>query len=327
MGGGQRQSYLILLTWHVEVLQKLNTYRISKALAHCEDFFCAYIKKYRDEKTQRIRLDEARHKAVIIKHMINLGFYAGVRASEFAHLKVANVIYDEGPVLCIRKTKTANGVRNIPINLLAPESYLKTFIEYYKERKKIASGNELLFPNYKGSLWDTSHLASEVRRIFESIGIRDLRFHYLRHAFANWFLMRWFVAFHANYVPVDLPFIENELFHEPYIKKLKKLILGMNNKTGQDTFTYALAVLARLIGHGGPIVTMQKYIHCGDWFFYLLSKGSEAMEVQIVSRQAEDLLQLSYSSLPDKFKGRGKKKLTFGEILYYQQLELPKGIT
>jgi hypothetical protein len=259
--------------------------------------------------------------------MINLGFYAGVRASEFAHLKVANVIYDEGPVLCIRKTKTANGVRNIPINLLAPESYLKTFIEYYKERKKIASGNELLFPNYKGSLWDTSHLASEVRRIFESIGIRDLRFHYLRHAFANWFLMRWFVAFHANYVPVDLPFIENELFHEPYIKKLKKLILGMNNKTGQDTFTYALAVLARLIGHGGPIVTMQKYIHCGDWFFYLLSKGSEAMEVQIVSRQAEDLLQLSYSSLPDKFKGRGKKKLTFGEILYYQQLELPKGIT
>lgn len=300
---------------------------VSKALDHCEDFFCSYIKKYMDGKKQRIRLDEACHKALIIKHMINLGFYAGVRASEFAHLKVANIIYDEGPVLCIRTTKTENGVRNVPTNLLAPESYLEDFMEYYKNRKeKVVSGNELLFPDYKCDLWDTSHLASEVSRLFESIGIKNIRFHYLRHAFANWFLMRWFVAFHADYVPTDLPFLENELFREPYIIKLKRLILGMNNKTGQDTFTYALAVLARLIGHGGPLVTMKNYIHCADWLFYLLSRGSEAMKVQITSQQAQELLQKSYPSLPSDFKGRGKKTLTLGEILYYQQLEIPKRI-
>jgi site-specific recombinase XerD len=297
---------------------------VSKAIEHCEDFFCSYIKKYRDEKKQRIRLDAACHKALIIRHMINLGFYAGVRASEFAHLKVANVIYDEGPVLCIRTTKTENGVRNIPINLLVPESYLDDFMEYYKNKKEeVVHGNELLFPDYKGDLWDTSHLASEVGRLFESIGIKNMRFHYLRHAFANWFLLRWFAAFHPEYMSDDLTFLKNELFSEPYVSKLKKIVLGANNKYGQDAFTYGLAILARLIGHGGPIVTMKNYIHCSDWLFYLLSKGSEAMEVQITSRQAQEFLQLSYPSLPKEFKGRGKKTLTLGEILYYQGLISP----
>lgn len=296
---------------------------VSKAIDRCEDFFCSYIKKYRNEKKQRLKLDEAYHKALIIKHMINLGFYAGVRASEFAHLKVANVIYDEGPVLCIRTTKTENGVRNITINLLASESYLDDFMKYYKNRKKkVVSGDELLFPDYNGGPWDTSHLASEVSRLFKSIGVKDMRFHYLRHAFANWFLLRWFLVFHANYVPSDLPFLKNELFREPYITKLKRLILGMNNKIGQNTFTYALAVLARLIGHGGPIVTMRKYIHCGDWLFYLLSKGSEDMKVQMTSRQAQELLQLSYPSLPNKFKGRGIKLVAFKDILHFQRTQL-----
>jgi site-specific recombinase XerD len=320
------------LNWNVKELRKEDIHtrkplihfdQVSDVIKKCEGFFCTYPKKYKDDKKRQAKLDSAIYKARIIWHAIHLGFYAGVRVSEFANLKISNIIHDEGLVLCVRASKTESSERNIPIHLLAPEYYLKELSDYLKEKRSENIGSGLLFPQYNGKRWDTSHLASEVGRLFESIGIKNMRFHYLRHAFANWFLMRWFVAFHADYVPTDLPFMENELFRDPYITKLKRLILGMNNKTGQDTFTYALAVLARLIGHGGPLVTMKNYIHCGDWLFYLLSKGSETMEVQITSRQAQELLQLSYPSLPSEFKGRGKKTFTLGEILYYQGLISP----
>lgn len=297
----------------------------SLAIKNCDECFTGNIRIRK--KINRKALEKAEYKAKIIGHMVSLGFYAGLRVSEFLNLKVHNVIYDDGLVLCIRTSKTRNGYRNIPLNLLLPEGYLKDFEGYFNARRANADSDDLLFPKFNGKKWDRSDISKEASNLFAYIGLR-MRFHDLRHSFANWFMMRWFVTFHKDEVPDKLPFLESEFFHEPYTGNLKKLMLGMNSQnTGQESFSYVLAVLARLIGHGGPIVTMNEYLHTGDIIFYLLSKEAEDKRVSITSQQAESFLQRTYPSLPEKFKGRSKKDVSMKELEegqvspYYEKLK------
>lgn len=285
---------------------------ISLVLKNCNDCITGNIaiRKKINLKT----LNKAEHKAIILGHMVSLGFYAGLRVSEFVNLKVHNVIYDDGLVLCIRTSKTRNGYRNIPLSLLLPERYLKDFEKYFNSRRAASDSDDPLFPRQNGGKWDRSYISKEASSLFAYIGLH-MRFHDLRHSFANWFMLRWFVTFHKDKVPDKLPFLENELFHEPYTSKLKKLMLGMNSQnTGQESFSSVLAVLARLIGHGGPIVTMNEYLHTGDIIFYLLLKEAEGKRVMITSQQAESFLQRTYPALPHKFKGRSKKDLSTKEL-------------
>lgn len=290
--------------------------QVSKAIGICEAFFTDYLKK---KKVRSKGLAEAEkfvatRKAVIIGHMIGLGFYGGLRVSEFVNLKISNVIYDGGWVLCIRTSKTRNGIRNIPLSLLLPDAYMKDFVSYYKARKSKAGSNPLLFPQLDGKIWDKSHVSKEVSRLFESFDV-EMRFHDLRHSFANWFILRWFVTFHRDKIPGDLPFLKEELFQQPYLDRVRDLMLGMSaDREGQESFTYVLAVLARLIGHGGPVVTLNSYFHTGDFLFYLLSKASGEKKIAITSQQAESFLQVSYPSLQKKFKGRGKKDVSMKEL-------------
>lgn len=298
--------------------------QMSQAVQICEAFFTDYLKekKVRSKGLAEAEKFVATHKAIIIGHMIGLGFYAGVRVSEFVNLKTSNVIYDEGWVLCIRTSKTRNGIRNIPLSLLLPDAYMKDFVSYYKESKARNGINAFLFPQFDGKIWDKSHVSKEVSRLFESFDV-EMRFHDLRHSFANWFILRWFVTFHRDKIPEDLPFLKEELFQQLYLDRVRDLMLGMSaDREGQKSFTYVLAVLARLIGHGGPVVTLNSYFHTGDFLFYLLSKASGEKKIAITSQQAESYLQVSYPSLPEKFKGRGKKEITMKELQESQVLPL-----
>lgn len=296
---------------------------VEQALKERQVFFTRYLANKIEKRDYDTKLRQALYKSEIIYHMINLGFYAGVRASEFAHLKVHNVIYDNGVILCIRTSKTRNGIRNIPLSLLAPD-YLVDFIEYHERRVYESRGVEqLLFPNYNGKVWDTSFLASEVSRLFKSIGLEGIRFHYLRHSFANWFLMRWFAAFHPDFRS-KLPPRPAKLFWKESLNEIKELALGMGKKAGQDIFSHGLAVLARLIGHGGPLVTLQKYIHSVDQLFYFITESSSEEKVAISCEQAQEFLQVSYPSLPEDFRGRGRKTVAFDDILRHQQIQLIK---
>ncbi len=71
-------------------------------------------------------------------------------------------------------------------------------------------------------------------------------------------------------------------------------------------------------------MTMERYIHVGDWLFYFLSKGRDEKQLSITSRQAADLLQVSHQTLPKALKGKRKKNLVFREILSYQLGECKK---
>ncbi|HUL01018.1 MAG TPA: tyrosine-type recombinase/integrase, partial [Nitrospirota bacterium] len=259
-----------------------------------------------------------------IKIFIYLGVYAGMRVMEIANLRLHNVIYDDGIVICVRATKTENGVRNIHLSKLAPAWVVDAFLAYFKGRRGSCTDmNDLIFVQSNGEPLVTKQVSSRVAKYFKDGGMANIRFHFLRHQFQNFFMLRWIYAFHPDVIPPDAPFLQFELFDKANIENFKKYFLGLGDvKRGQEQFTHALAVLSRTVGHAFCSVTESAYLHNIAWLFYLLSKRWDKKDVSVTTQQMQDLLQLSYYKLPDQFKGRGKKTFKQGEIVQAQSLDL-----
>ncbi len=292
--------------------------QVQAALNNMGLFFFRHLGRYSKQEAYIKNYRIASHKSEIIFHLVMLAFYAGLRIVEFRALLIGNVIYDDGIMLCVTTSKTSNGVRNIPLSILMPQWYLEEFLAYWRRRKSSARADGLLFPWLNEGFVSKSFLTNEINRLFESVGVPKVTAHILRHAFPNWFLLRWFFIFYPEYKADDIPCLGYELFNEEPLTRFKRLFPRDCFSERQSPITHALAVLARLLGHGGPIVTLEKYVHVTDWIFYFMSRGFEERKISITSRQAEQLLQVSNPTLPDALKGRVKKTLSYKEILYYQ---------
>lgn len=275
------------------------------------------------DAVKRKRLASAEHKAFMLAHLSCLSFYGGLRIDEAASLRLNDVIFDGGITLLIRESKTNNGKRSIPLARLAPGEYLWKFQDYYNKRSRSAQSGSLLFTQMNGAKWRPSHASGEVSRVFRKYGYPDFTFHNLRDSFASLLLMRWLVAFHGDKLPAHLPCYTDELFCDDSLQKLRGLVLGMHETPkGQEMVTYFTAVIARLMGHGGPRITFECYLHTVDWIFYLLSEHHKPKDVTLTCKQAESFFQVTYPTLPVVYKGRGLKKLSVDDFLNYQRSEV-----
>lgn len=274
----------------------------------------------------------ALHKTESLAHMTQVSYYTGMRIDEVASLKINNVNFDGGIAICILESKTKNGERNIPFGRLASLEYIAQFKKYYERRKQQANGDALLFTqlSYKKGKdgqrrlvekkWNTSYASREVARVFRKCTFEDFVFHNLRDSFASLLLFRWFFLFHGGKLPKrpkGLPCYEDDMFSEESLMRLRGLILGMGSdlKEGQELFTYALAVIARLMGHGGPMVTIKCYLHTTDWLFYFLSRHNNEQTVSLTSDQAVSFHQVTYSALPRILRKKGLKTIKVDEFL------------
>lgn len=254
-----------------------------------------------------------------------LGFFAGLRISEILHLDRQSLIYDGGYVLRIRVSKTKNGIRNIPLSLLIPSEYLKEVAAFFEQNGqginngKSASESNYLFAE-KDPFKESIIYSNEVAALFKTIN-PNIRFHHLRHSFANWFLIRWYTAiFGKDGFHEVATFMEEEVFSKKYLDYLRIILFGYGRlKTGQDSFSHVLPVLARLMGHAGPATTMTSYIHISDWLYHLFSrKNMEPLCLKVKSRVTEEFMQLSYPSLPQSLKKRKTKELPLNIIVTEQ---------
>ncbi len=232
-----------------------------------------------------------------------------------------HVIYDNGLLLTIRKSKTQNGIRNIPLALLLPDDVLQEFKEFFLYRTKQENFyNLFLFKSLDWKLYSSTTVRKDVQEIFESLGYSRFVFHHLRHSFASWFLLRWVAAFYKNVIPKNTPYLAYELFKPRYLSKLRFLLLGADNRRhGQNAFSHVMPALARLMGHGGPIVTLGTCVHNPDWLFFMFSKYNEPRIISVTSRQAADFMQITYPTLPPLFRGKGKKKVGTEDLLNAQR--------
>ncbi len=303
-------------------------FHVAAAMKLCEETLCRHSLRLKDETKRQRELHKAMHRAAMCQHMVNFGYYVGLRESEFTGLRIRDVICGaDGLIICVRESKTNNGKRNIPMFAFFPDVYRSDFESYYESRLlEASSGDDWLFPDYNKKRLNAGYMAGRIKAVFKQIGILNMVFHDLRHGFASFSFLRLFHAFHPELFPEGLSIRKHILFQEPYTTRLKSLIIGQNHKIGQVYINHGMAALSILIGHGGPVITLEEYIHTADWLFFLISAGFEGFRVLLTAIQAENLLQVSNWSLPQDFKGRGDKKVLLAEIVKHQKACLFKSV-
>lgn len=275
----------------------------------------------RDEEKIRLRMKspDLVHKAENMKHVYSIAFYTGTRREEALTLKVKSMRCRDELIMEIEKNKTSSSKRISPLHLLLPDDYLSEFSEYVHKREQKDGREAFLFTRESGEQWDTKEFIENIQDLFISLGIPDYVSHNNRSSFASWTLLRWFKVFHREKIPDGTPFLKYELFDDKYDDRFKKLFWGNyhGHKMPCD-FTHANFVIARLLGHNGPIVSHERYIHTSDWLSYMLIKKDPDRNRVMTIKQAANLMQMSYSKMQRNLKGLNIKELSADVILEMQ---------
>ncbi|WP_159433100.1 site-specific integrase [Thiohalospira halophila] len=233
--------------------------------------------------------------------MAVLGYYAGMRRSEVAGLRIGDL---EGPPSwdlvirphSLRRLKSQSAARVAPLNALLPTRHLQRLIRWWEVQRQAADdlGKDwrewLLFDPIRPAEGVTGNDKGErrpeqqkgwihrggdyMRRIREALyrvtGDPGLRFHHLRHSFANRLLLAMWQAecdradedtrTTETSDPLNEPLPEwarGWIGQEPW--SLRSQLLGESSAQRRS-----LMAIARMLGHSSPDITMGHYIHLAD---------------------------------------------------------------
>ena len=197
-------------------------------------------------------------------------FRLGLRRSEAFKLLLADFHMDGSPVLLVRphaerRLKTHNSKRSIPLRpFLSYEEmrFLNDFLTRRINQEKADPFSPYVFALHKQkreliSVETTTDLIHECLR--EVTNDQTLHLHHLRHSFGTWTYLKLRAT--------DHPFLREVFSHLPhtymYLRKGSRLRIELLGSSIPPVRGYAFAV-ARLLGHSGPNVSMQHYLHCSD---------------------------------------------------------------
>ncbi len=259
-----------------------------------EQFLAA--RRYLRQPLHRERDAKLRHAAEV---MLILGFRCGTRRMEAHGLELSDLIDHTSPWLLVRPTetrqlKTDNSKRQLPLSSLMPEDELDVLYSWKQARiqESVDGGSghcSHLFAapiQNENGVVETQPLSVQklIAILHDALrqvtGDSTLHFHHLRHSFATWTFLRLMLS--------DLPEIPDMFPHLPettvWIQEAKTFRHRLYG-TAHPTRRHAMSV-ASLLGHSGPSVSMEHYIHCMDWLLPLFLAQSSLLQVSSTSRVA-----------------------------------------
>ena len=206
-----------------------------------------------------------------------LGFRLGLRRSEVAFLRVcdfdalldgedfrtANLHLHVRPWL-MRKLKTSNAERDLPLSPLVPEDELGELLRFVEGVRKVAGDEGRLFHNRfkpeQGMKFD--RVADALHGVFNAEEskwpVPTFHFHLLRHSAAN----LWLLKLQEVFRPVARCVFENHPLTLEWVEKpgFRADLLGTDERQGSD-----LQAIAFLLGHGSSSVSVEHYLHVLEW--------------------------------------------------------------
>jgi integrase len=237
-----------------------------------------------------------------------LGYRCGLRRAESGFLRLGD--FDDADYLHVRpskmrKLKTSNARRDLPLGVLIPADELKLLkhriakIRARAEASLKAGGSTevasnkseertwqdaLLFPTRKNP-FRVGDFEEIVKRVHESIrlpenkfsGDKDFHYHVLRHSLPNLLLLKLWPALH--------PMARRILHRQPETlkwisgcEKFRRDLFGTDAIRGSD-----LQAIALLMGHGSSATTLEHYLHVMDWY---RPGGSESSSRDVADEDA-----------------------------------------
>jgi integrase len=114
-----------------------------------------------------------------LRLLVLIALTTGMRIAEIFALKWSDVLYREG-LMAVRSMLKGGKIRYVP---MTPE--LATEIQ----RFPAVIGEDRIFPPKRGAKGERQRVEGSFETVLDLAGIRDFRFHDLRHTFASWFMM------------------------------------------------------------------------------------------------------------------------------------------
>jgi len=132
-----------------------------------------------DEKKYRKGTNDLNRTVHRLRLIVLIAVATGMRASEIFGLLWSDVLYSEG-LLAVRAKLKGGKMRYVP---MTPElaSELRRF--------PVVISEDRIFPPKQGATSGRQRLEGSFVDLLERAGIRDFRFHDLRHTFASWYMM------------------------------------------------------------------------------------------------------------------------------------------
>lgn len=211
-----------------------------------------------------------------------LAFKCGLRRMEALMLKCNDLAEHDPAELLIRpsdarRLKTKSSTRKIPLYALLDDAEISALCDWKASRLKE-------YPDKQASevfLFAIPELGNDVTtqdQIFPAIhqcmrevtGDDSLRFHHLRHSFASWTYLRLMLS-DLKDIPEIFPEHPKTTAVLSEAKEFRERLYGRSDPTRRHTYA-----VASLLGHSGPDVSLEHYIHVCDLLFTLWRDQDES---------------------------------------------------
>ena len=201
-----------------------------------------------------------------------LSFRCGLRRMEVLMLKSVDFSEHAPAELLIRpsdarRLKTKSATRKMPLYALLPENDLAELRNWKITRKAEVAASSA--SNHEQFLFGIPELDFDCipqdtifpiihHAMREVTGDPSMRFHHLRHSFANWTFLRLMLADLPD-IPVLFPHlpVTTELLGDS--KRFRDGLYGRSDPTRRHVYA-----VASLLGHSGPDISLEHYIHICD---------------------------------------------------------------
>lgn len=132
-----------------------------------------------DQRTYRKGTKEINQTFYRLRLLVLIALTTGVRIGEIFRLRWLDLMYNEG-LIAIRARLKRGKVRYVP---LTPELVTEL------ARWPMIIDEDRIFPPKRGAKGQRQRVEGSFETILKAAGIKDFRFHDLRHTFASWYMM------------------------------------------------------------------------------------------------------------------------------------------
>lgn len=248
--------------------------------------------------------------------IFTLAFKCGLRRMEVLKLKIADLCeHDPAELLTrpseARRLKTKSSTRKLPLYALLTNLELDEFKRWKKSRlnelksdNPTATHEELqscfLFGipelNFEFIPQDTLFpILHDAMRVVT--GDTSLRFHHLRHSFASWTFLRLMLSDLPN-IPKIFPHLPRTTEYLNDSSKFRDKLYGRADPTRRHVYA-----VASLLGHSGPEISLEHYIHFCDIL------NSIWLQNDVSAPSKKSLIQAAKLPTAKKKSGRSKSAI------------------
>jgi hypothetical protein len=170
-----------------------------------------------------------------------------------------------------RRLKSTSSKRRLPLAVLLEPDELSRLVEWVKQRIQVGaknSGSDYLFVLAQNELIPVERTIDLIHEAMREVtGDSELHLHHLRHSFATWTYLKLRATSHPDLINVFAHLQHTKEYLQGGHALRMSLIPGGSSPSRSDAYC-----VSRLLGHSGPNVSMNHYIHSSDLLVYGCAK-------------------------------------------------------